>query len=503
MHAIPRHQEGGRIPAREARSTRVSPHVPDESSVAVSALVRATRAELLAERQAAVIAILAELLDQADLERALDALVGALQERFRASRVAMALVSEKGPLALAAISQQALVDLATDEARLLTEVMEECLDHERLVSFPEPNTGLGVLVAHRSLGSRRAQTTMTSVPLFDNAEPVGVLLIERHEAEPFTESTLKLLELMALMAAPFIALRREAERSAFSRLRLTSRKTLQRYFGAGRYGARLLLVFALASMTIILSVPLPQSVAAQAELVPRERRLITAPFDGFVEEVMVEPGETVVAGQLLARLERRELELELTRRDGEIASAESEFRAAMASHDRQATAIARARLERERALRALVNQRLERIELRAPIAGLIVSGDPSDAVGTPVTRGKVLFEIARADGYEVHLMVHERDIRKVRDGQIGTLALRARPREAIPLTVHAIHPVAESANGASRFRVRATLAVPPGLTPRPGESGVANLDVETASLVKQWGRPLVQRLTELWWRFSL
>lgn len=467
-------------------------------------LVRATQAELLAQRQAVVLAVLAELLEPVDLAHALDAFVGAVQVRVGAARVTLGLVGDDGAVKLGAISQQALVDIASDEVRLLLEVMEESLEHERTVCFPAQGTdsSLGVQAAHRTLGTRRERTALASVPLYHDATPVGVLLLERSDAEPIIGSTRELLEQIALMAAPPLALRREAERSALDRIRRTASTELERRFGSRRGGARVLLALAVVGAAVAALVPLPRDVGANAELVPRERRLVTAPFDSFVEAVSVEPGESVVAGQVLARLDRRELELERTQRDGEIDSAEAEFRAAMANHDRQATAVARARLDRERASRALVDQRLQRIELRAPIAGLVVSGDPADTVGAPVARGEALFEIAQAEGYEVHLMVHERDIREVWVGQRGTLSLRARPGDELQLQVHTIHPVAESVDGASRFRVRAALDMPEDVTPRPGESGVAQLETSRASLLSRITQTGAQRLTELWWRIA-
>ncbi|MFK7860811.1 MAG: HlyD family efflux transporter periplasmic adaptor subunit [Granulosicoccus sp.] len=472
------------------------------ASVDTRSLIRATRAEFIANRQAMVLAIMAELLGPPDLERALDAFVGALQQRLGAQRVSLGLVEDDGSLKLGAISQQARIDMASNEVRLLLDVMDECLEHECVVCYPVRQTGLGSLPAHQALGTRREHTNLASLPLYRNLEPVGVLLLERHRADPFLPSTLVLLENIATKAGLVLSLRCEADRRAFSRARITCENTLNRFFGSARAGKRFLFALSLCLTAFAAVAPLPELVSARAELVPSERRLVTAPFDGFVESVAIKPGESVESGQLLAQLETRELELEGIRRDGEIGSVESQFRSAMATRDRQATAVARARLARERALRALIDQRLGRVELLAPIGGLIVSGDPADAVGAPVTRGDTLFEISRADDYEVHLMVHERDIHNVHEGQSGKLYLRARPSEELDLRVHAIHPVAESMNGASRFRVRATLILPDGVKPRPGESGIGRLIVGKTSILHMLGEPLVRGVSQLWWRIS-
>jgi len=463
-------------------------------------LGRVARAELRSGHQAIVLALLADLLDEPSLARALDALAGALQRRFGAERVAVALTGADGELRFAALSQQAQVELASAEVRLLLDAMEESCELERAVRFPDPGDSLGTLAAHRTLAGRRAGTTLASVPLYHQATLVGAVLLERRGAGAFTDRTLEFLERVALVVAPLLALRQDAERGVTERLRRQSGETLERWLGPTRPGLRLALGLAAVALPLALLVPAERHVSAAAELVPRERRLVTAPLDGFVDEVLVSSGERVERGQLLARLDRRELELELARRDSESASAEAELRAAMASHDRQTTAIARARLERERALRELVLQRLARAELRAPITGLIISGNPADAIGMPLARGETLFEIAPADGYEVHLLVDERDVHDVHEGQRGTLSLRASPGESRALIVRAVHPVAESGGGASRFRVRATFTETDGETLRPGQSGVARIEAGTSTLAEKAIGPLLGRLDELRWR---
>ncbi|MFK7994529.1 MAG: HlyD family efflux transporter periplasmic adaptor subunit [Granulosicoccus sp.] len=503
MPAIDCHENADRAHGRYSRLHTINSSRDQTSRHNIKSLIRATRAELLTEQQALVLLIVAELLDSTDLERALDAFVGALQQHLVAKRVSIALVTADGDLELAAISQQARVDLASNEIRLLLDVMHECLEHERTLCFPVTDVSTGPLPGHHALGTRREYTSLVSVPLYKDGQAVGVLLLERYNAEPFIKTTVDLLELVAAKSALTLALRLEAERCVSERARLAMKGTLERWCGSNQASRRILVALMLVGVVAMAFMPLSQNVSTHAELVPSERRLVTAPFDGFVESVAVNPGEIVVAGQLIAQLESGELELEGTRRNGEISRVESEFRYAMASHDRQGTAVARARLERERALRAIIEQRLERVELRSPIDGIITNGDPTDVIGAPVTRGDTLFVIAQADSYEVHLMVHESDIQNIYEGQVGTLYLKAQPSKKLHIEVRAIQPVAESVNGASRFRVRTTLEVPEGMVPRPGESGIARLKVGKTNLLRLVTEPIIRYLSKFWWWLSL
>lgn len=502
MPATYRHEEFDNSTKQTARPRHSGPESQGAELLNHQTTARATRAEDLAKRQAWLLTNIAELLAPYVLENALDAFVGALQQNLDITRVALALANQHGTLELAAISEQAGAELSSNEDQVLLALMAECVVQERVVCSPDEATGFKLPRADDELNSAEHDTSFATVPLYHHCRLVGVLLFERNDAAPFVPKTLELLEQIAVVSTPILILRREAERGAIAHIAHQWNTMLTNNFGSWRIGTAFLILLSGFIVLLSTAVPFSRSVSADAELVPTERRMITAPFDGFIDEIAVVSGDSVEVGQLLGQLEQRELEIEGARRDGDVASAEAQFRTAMADHDWQATTIARARLDRERALRALVDQRLEKIELRAPIAGRIVSSDTGDATGAPVRRGETLFEIAKGDNYEVHLLVHERDIREIHVGQKGTLSLTARPGEKLGLLVHTIHPLAERIDGVSRFRILASLDVFSGVSPRPGESGVAKLDAGTTNFVRLWGQPIRQRLTELWWRLT-
>ena len=73
---------------------------------------RALRAEKLAEDQAVLVGLFAELLTNTSLEQALDALAGALKQLFDCERVAIALFV-KDRLELRTVSQQGVLDASS------------------------------------------------------------------------------------------------------------------------------------------------------------------------------------------------------------------------------------------------------------------------------------------------------------------------------------------------------------------------------------------------------
>ncbi len=228
------------------------------------------------------------------------------------------------------------------------------------------------------------------------------------------------------------------------------------------------------------------------------QRAVTAPFNGFVREAPLRAGDTVKAGQVIGRFEDRELQLERLKMTAQRDQYERQHREAMAKRDRAQIEIVGAQISQAEAQLALLDEQLARTAMVAPFDSVIVSGDLSQSLGSPVERGQVLFELAPLDGYRIVLKVDERDIAHVALGQRGELAVTAMPGEAVPFTVTSITPVNLAQEGRNYFRVEASLEGSTGRL-RPGMAGVGKIHVDERKLVWIWTRTLTDwvRLT-LW-----
>lgn len=479
--------------------------VPESSNDFVEPTARNNDADVQAE-QAGLLALVSDVLEAHSQESALDALVGAVQHHFECEQVALAL-AEKDSLHLRAVSKKAFIDVSSSDSKLIVDAMQEACDREVVIRWPlisvSKNREFGVLLAHRALSEKRSSMVYCSVPLYHENQLLGAMLLERRDGFVFTENQGVFLEKVAAVAAPLLMLHRQADRGIRSVIRHKFDTAMASRMGIEHPGRRLLAGLISLILLAIFIVPAQSRINASAELVPQERRLITAPRAGFVQSVDVVAGEQVDEGQLLATLDSRDLELEASRSASEIATAEVEFRAAMASFDRQASVVARARLAQVRAQQLLIERQLDQNSLLASISGIVLNSDPGNTLGAPVSRGDTLFEIAPADGYEVHLLVDESDIRNVQVGQAGELTLRARPDDVLAFSVQYVHPIAEVGNGASRFRVRAQVSTNTATSKsilRPGESGQARLEGDLKSVGWILFEPLWKRISALKWR---
>lgn len=479
-------------------ANKQSDFAPEERSDGARAspgVVSGEFAASTASDQGMFIEVMAELLDSDSLESSMDRLVSVVKAQFGCERVAVALARPNG-LELRAISQQGVLNASSAEAQLIVEAMNEACDHEAAVTWPGGTDTQLILLAHRSLASRHNGYSYCSVPMFHSRELVGALLLERDNQEEFPTDS---IERLANGIAPLLSLHHQAARSWSELIRDGVSARYQRYLGR-HPGRRLIASLAALALALAFVIPTNREITASAELLSIDRWVISSPLDGFIDDFQVEAGDRVSQGQTLIRFDPREIELEAASRDSEIVMAEAEFRAAMASQDRQSTGISRARLAQARARREGVEARLQRAELTAPIDGLVISADIERTNGASVARGDVLLEIAPDTGYDVHLLVDEIDIYDVYVGQIGELALHASPGQRIDLKVTSIHPVAEASNGRNQFRVKASIDDAGSLL-RPGQSGVARLVGSETSLFGRMTHRLEHRLSELWWRW--
>jgi len=190
----------------------------------------------------------------------------------------------------------------------------------------------------------------------------------------------------------------------------------------------------------------------------------------------------------------------------ELGQHESAYALALARSDRSALVVALARADQARAQLAMIDADLARASIVSPLDGVVIQGDLTQSIGSPVERGKPLLLIAPNAAYRVVVEIDERDIGQVRVGQSGSLALGALPWDALPVTVSRVTPIARSVDGHNVFEVEAEFSGAAGAAGaariRPGLEGVAKLTVDARPLAWAWSHRLVDWLrlkAWAWW----
>lgn len=331
-------------------------------------------------------------------------------------------------------------------------------------------------------GRELAERDAWALPLLEQGA-VSAVLVAQGGTTPGAQQVLRT---SAALAEPLLRHWRTAELALPVQAWRALRRVGGRLRGPGHWAWKAGAAAVVFVLAVLLLVPVDDRVTASTVIEGRTRQLVTAPFEGFIAEALVRPGDRVQRGQVLLRLDDRELKLEQAKLRGERDQAAGRLRQAMADREAAAVALASAELQGAEGQLALVEAKLARSQLVAPIDGLVVTGDWVQQLGAPAEAGKEMFEIA-SEGYRVVLHVPERDIARVRTGQRGVLRLAGQPHAGHDFELSRVTATASVQDGANGFRAEAAwVGEVPALS--PGMQGVAKVVVGTSNLLTIWTR---------------
>jgi multidrug efflux pump subunit AcrA (membrane-fusion protein) len=449
-------------------------------------------------RSADSLQAIAALGEEARFDGALMAFCNTLAQRFNADRVALGL-TRGNRVRVRAQANAAWFHRSTDLTRALELAMTEALFQRRSIVVPRPESAAtSVTLAHEHLGRAFNARHLFSTCLLDGKRAVGVITLERIGAVPFEAAEIQGLELAAALAGPIIALKQAQNRWFAGRIHDGTGRFLTRLVGRRHPTVKLATLAVLVITGALAFLEGEFRIAAPAVIEGSVQRAAVAPFQGYIAAAPIRAGMTVSEGQLLARLDDRDLLLERLKWESEKQKSVQRQREALARSERSAMLVAMAQIAQSEAELALLDEKLARTEIRAPIAGLVVSGDLSQLLGTPVEQGKVLFEITPLDGYRVIIKVADIDVQHIKAGQNGELVLAGRTQESHALTLSTLTSVSTPADGRNAFRAEALLNQP-ATQLRPGMEGVAKLSAGRARLLWIWTRSTLERARLALW----
>ena len=447
------------------------------------------------ERSAFLFDLVLTALAETDLRKSASAIINRLAQRFKCHQVQFGV--EKGKtVRVEAVSRSAWFDEKANLINLAAMAMNEAFDQRSLVVFPERDGGGSLITqAHQRYAEESRSAALCSIPLVAGVKVVGVWLLERDEQ--FSGDEMEALDAIGLALAPIIELKQSGAESLAAHAKRSMEHSLRRITDTSRPGIKLIAA-SVAVLAVLLSViDLDYRVGAPAVIEGATLRAAVAPFEGYVQSAPARAGDVVQVGQVLATLEDKDLQLERARWQAEHEVSQRKAQEAMAKGDRVELRLASAQADQALAQLNLMLEKLGRVKIVAPFDGIVVKGDLSQQIGSPVEQGKVLFEVSPLAAWRVILKVDERDISHIREGMAGELMLTSLPSESYPLVVSKVTPVATAEEGRNYFRVETTLT---GATPalRPNMEGVAKIVAGERSVLWIW----THRLTD-WMRVTL
>ena len=449
------------------------------------------------ERARFVIDANALMLDQPEPRAAALALVNRLAQQFDATLVQLGQV-EGLQTRLFVRSNTATFDARTRLTGMAEAAMNEAVDERALMLWPPQDDENLPCAPLADYAHAQKAGALALLPLLHRGEVSAVLLLERDA--PFDPAEAEALRVAAVSLAPVFALHEQAALGPWQRLTRQARSGVRTATDASHPAIKLGLLAGALLLAAAALVPVPERVRAQAAIEGEVQRAAVAPFAGYVREAPVRAGDTVAAGQVMATLDDKDLRLERLRLESDMEVALRKEREAIAAGNRVESRLAAAQAGSVRAQLDLVLEKLQRVRIVAPAAGIVIKGDLSQQIGAPVEQGKVLFEVAPLDDWRVVLNVDERDTPLVQLGQTGRIVLTTLPGQAFDFTVRRVTAVATAKDGRNFFRVEAKLAQPDARL-RPGLEGVAKVDTGESPALQAWTRHFRQWLRVTVWEY--
>lgn len=441
-------------------------------------------------RLLSIVEILAATLEHDRFRAAASTFVTHLAARLKCERVSLGFVRNHH-VRVEVVSRNASMDRRTKLVTAIGAAMEEAIDQDATVLFPErPDEKFQVIRAHTELAAQHGSGSICTVPLVVQGELIGAVTLEHKDPHRFDAAVLALCETIVALVGPILGDRKRQARWMGGRLMQEARELRQKLSGPGHLALKLVGASAALLVTVLFFATAEYRVTADATLEGTVQRAVVAPFNGYIGEAHVRPGDIVSEGQVLATLEDRDLALERLSLASEKSQFDNQYREALAEHDSAQVAILRAQLAKATARLALIEEQLARTQVKAPLDGVVINGDLSQSLGAPVERGDALFEIAPLDSYRVMLEVDETQVGVLEPGQSGRLALAGFPADYLSFVVERITPISTAADGRNYFRIEASLDDTPELL-RPGMRGVGKIDIGTRKLIWIWTHRMV------------
>ena len=361
--------------------------------------------------------LLCGMLDRSTSKReAANYLVNHLRRVLGVSQVVYCDGARSEKAALLAISEVEQFDPHSESSRVILSAGSACIGSAEPVVFSPTHSDANAIQTLALEGYCKANrfTSCACFPTFDHeGNPIGSMLVASNE-DSFSELQLNQLKQFATINGTHLDVVRRANLGA-------SELVTEKIKGIPKKKWFQLAWKGLLAASLLMCVPYPYRVACECEIQPVTRRFVSAPYTGPLERAVVRPGELVSKDQVLAYMDGKQLRLELTGVEAEYQAARRRHSSALAQGEVAQSQIARSEMKKLQTKITSLKDQLQRLEIRSPYDGIVISGDLDKAQGATMEIGQTLFEVAPLDAMLAEVAIPESEIQYVK----GKTALRS------------------------------------------------------------------------------
>ena len=183
---------------------------------------------------------------------------------------------------------------------------------------------------------------------------------------------------------------------------------------------------------------------------------VIAKVAGEVRQVLVEEGDDVKEGQILARLDGDRLRLELKESQARLRKLQRDFERNKNLKEKSLISEGdfekiQYELEALQAAYNLAKLELDYTQIRAPISGVV--SERFIKLGNTITMGEPVFRVTSIEPLVAYLFVPEREYRKISPGQPVRINIDALGGEQVPTAVTRVSPSIDPATGTFKVTI--------------------------------------------------
>lgn len=198
---------------------------------------------------------------------------------------------------------------------------------------------------------------------------------------------------------------------------------------------------------------------------------VIAKVGGELRRILVEEGDDVVAGQLLASLDGDRLRLQVQQSDAQLQKLQRDYQRNLNLKDKSLISEGdfekiRYEMESLKASHEMAMLELSYTEIRSPISGVI--SERLVKIGNTIAINTPTFEVTSLEPLIAYLHVPEREYRRLTSGQTATLTVDALPDAAFTGVVARVSPVVDPTTGTFKLTIE---VVDPTRRLKPGMFG--------------------------------
>jgi len=376
-----------------------------------------------------------------------------------------------GRLLLSSISHISNIDQRTEQARAYQKALNECTIRKEILCYPgaDDNAIQSSPVLKDLLNATESNQVIAFPLRATHGNIVGAILFFWTTPADRRDISASLNSGKDILAACLFAIQDKSSYRLGARLRDTGSTKRSRFLKPILTIGSLLLLFA------VNFIPVPFRLNTDCLVQPVSIRFIVSRFDGILQNVLVQPGDHVEQGDVLARLDGRDIEIDQAARAAELKKARKTRDHYLADGNTAAAQIAELDGQRIDQQLNLLQEKEKHLTLASPIDGIILTGDMKRIEGSPVGRGQTLFEVSPLNTMIVELAVRETHISYLEPGMMVTVRFDAFPETTWDGAIEKINPKSKIRENRNVFIAELEFENPDEKL-RPGMQGKAKVD---------------------------